>query len=176
MFGTELSTAPSAQALSGLIKEMLALITQDATGDSLAIMAEADLTLPQVVTLQALRTGGPRNVSAIAGLLHLSLPATSHLIDRLVAVELVERSEDPGDRRQKRIAITPAGAELIDRLGQSRSHEFEQAVAGLPERLQGELAVVLGKVVTRLRQQAGQGTGQAGADNEVGEVDHDTVA
>ncbi len=141
-----------AQRLSGLIKEMLALLTQGATGDSLAIMAEAELTLPQIVTLQLLCDAGPHNLSAIAEHLNLSRPATSHLVDRLVALRLVRRDEDPDDRRHKQVRITPAGARLIERLAQSRSGEFEAAVAELSPRLQGELAAVLEEVVAQLRQ------------------------
>jgi DNA-binding MarR family transcriptional regulator len=155
---------------------MLSLMTQSATGDTLAIMAEADLTLPQIVALQALRSTGPRNLSSIADLLNLSRPATSHLVDRLVGMRLVERDEDPEDRRHKRIQITRAGAILMDRLGQSRSNEFEQAMANLPDRLQGELAAVLEKVVEQLRQRLGRETRQVATDSTGGRDHNDLTA
>lgn len=138
--------------LSELIRELLALMTQGATGDSLAIMAEAELTLPQIVALQALGSGGPRNISAIAALLGLSLPASSQLIERLVRRGLVERSEDAADRRQKRVGITVEGARLIERLGQSRSGEFEAAFASLPGAVQDQLAAALRAAIEQLRQ------------------------
>ncbi len=147
--------ATPTQTLSQLIKEMLALLTQGATGDSLAIMAETELTLPQIVTLQWLCETGSHNLSAIADHLNLSRPATSHLVDRLVTMRLVRRDEDTDDRRHKRIQISPAGERLIERLAQSRNGEFERAMAELSPRLQGELAAVLEEVVAQLRQRQG---------------------
>jgi DNA-binding MarR family transcriptional regulator len=174
--GIDMSEATYPEALSRLLKEMLSLMSQSATGDTMAIMAEEDLTLPQVATMQALAATGPRNVSSIADLLNLSRPATSHLVDRLVSMGFVSRAEDPADRRQKRIEITAAGAGLIDRLGQSQRGQFAQAMAGLPEQLQDELADVLAEVVQQLRRRLTRETRQVGQVSVGEEVVHDSVA
>ena len=78
--------------------------------DTLAVMNEVGLTMAQMVALHLLTHLGPVSVSSIAACLKLSPPATSHLVDRMVVAGLVGRTEDPVDRRHKRIAITRPGA------------------------------------------------------------------
>src|SRR3954468_21600806 len=89
--------------LSALVNELLSHVHRRSAGDSLAIMTEAGLTMPQLVTLHMLAHAGGRSVGGIAGCLQLSAAATSHLLERLVQAKLVARTEDPDDRRQKRL-------------------------------------------------------------------------
>src|SRR5262245_64900012 len=106
--------------LAKLIEEMMSHIHRRSADDTLAVMNEAGLTMAQVVALHLLTHLGAVSVSSIAACLKLSPPATSHLIDRMVVAGLVGRSEDPVDRRHKRIAITPEGRELIERAQEER--------------------------------------------------------
>ncbi len=135
-----------------LIRELMQLVNQRSAGETLAIMNEASLTLPQFVTLHLLRQSGPRSISAIAASLHLSMPATSHLVDRLVRGGFTTRHEHEADRRQRLIRITPAGRRLLERIAHSRAREFSVALSTLPARLRRQLAGVLEEVVARLRQ------------------------
>ena len=96
--------------LAVLIEEMMSHIHRRSADDTLAVMNEAGLTMAQMVALHLLTHLGPVSVSSIAACLKLSPPATSHLVDRMVVAGLVGRSEDPIDRRHKRIAITDDGA------------------------------------------------------------------
>ena len=52
--------------------------------------------------------------SALARTLMLSPAGMTNRIDRLVASGLVERQPDEDDRRSLRVALTPAGRELVD--------------------------------------------------------------
>jgi DNA-binding MarR family transcriptional regulator len=98
---------PGRPGLGHTIRSWWMLMAEASLGEDLAIMAETGLTLPQVLTLFKLHDQSPQCVSSIAAVLHLSQPATSQLLDRLVQEGLVDRTEDPGDRRRKRLAITP---------------------------------------------------------------------
>ena len=89
---------------------MMSHIHRRSADDTLAVMNEAGLTMAQMVALHLLDPPGPMSVSSIAACLKLSPPATSHLVDRMVVAGLVGRTEDPDDRRHKRIAITRRGA------------------------------------------------------------------
>src|SRR5690242_6869135 len=117
--------------LSALVNELMSHIHRRFAGDSLAIMADAGLTMPQLVTLHMLAHAGGRSVGTIAGCLRLSPPATSHLVDRLVRAKLIVRTEDPEDRRQKRLAITDAGRSLVEKLNSERSREVSVVLARL---------------------------------------------
>src|SRR4029434_786246 len=81
----------------------------------------------------------------------LSPPATSHLIDRMVVAGLVGRSEDPIDRRHKRIAITATGRELIEGTNDRRTREFTRILSSLSGEVQAQFGKALPRVVTELK-------------------------
>jgi DNA-binding MarR family transcriptional regulator len=137
--------------LAKLIEEMMSHIHRRSADDTLAVMNEAGLTMAQMVALHLLTHLGPVSVSSIAVCLKLSRPAASHLLDRMVVAGLVGRSEDPVDRRHKRIAITPRGRELIESTQEERSREFTRVLTGLSSGLQAQFGKVLARVVSELK-------------------------
>jgi DNA-binding MarR family transcriptional regulator len=136
--------------LSELVNALLGHIHRRSAGDSLAIMIEAGLTMPQLVTLHILAHAAGRSVGNIAGCLRLSPPATSHLVDRLVKAKLVVRSEDPDDRRQKLLSITESGRSLVERINSVRSREVSVVLARISPALRRQFAEVLERVVEEL--------------------------
>lgn len=136
--------------MGALLGELLKHVNRRSAGETLAIMNESGLTLPQLVTLHILEQAGVRTISAIAAALRLSPAATSHLIDRLVTGGFVGRIEDPQDRRQKRVTITSAGRRLVDRVQRERTREMTQAVAGLSPEVCREFGRVLSRVIGEL--------------------------
>jgi DNA-binding MarR family transcriptional regulator len=146
----KLATAPRAAEVGALIGEMMSHIHRRSAGDTLAIMNEIGLTMAQLVTLHLLDHAGTRSISAIAACLRLSPAATSHLVDRMHTVALVERIEDPSDRRQKRVSITAAGRRLVDRVQRERSREIAEVVARLSAEVRGQFSRVLVRVIKEL--------------------------
>jgi MarR family transcriptional regulator, organic hydroperoxide resistance regulator len=136
--------------LSELVNELLSHVHRRSAGDSLALMTEAGLTMPQLVTLHMLAHAGARSVGTIASCLRLSPPATSHLVDRLVRAKLVVRTEDTEDRRHKRLAITEGGRSLVQRINSERSREVSVVLARLTPALRRQFAEVLERVVEEL--------------------------
>ncbi|HVZ75194.1 MAG TPA: MarR family transcriptional regulator [Polyangia bacterium] len=141
----------SVEEVGDLVGDLMGLVHRRSAGSTLALMNEAGLTMAQMVALYVLDHLGPQTVSAIASFLNLSPAATSHLVDRLVGSGFVGRTEDPVDRRQKRVAITRAGQALAARVHQERAREFGSALALLAPELQTQFARVLGRVVEALR-------------------------
>jgi len=72
-----------------------------------------DLTLVQFGCLLALSDGTVRTVGQVSATLGRSMSATSRLLEQLVRRELVERAEDPDDRRSKHMTISAAGRRLL---------------------------------------------------------------
>lgn len=136
--------------LSALVSELLSHVHRRSAGDSLALMTEAGLTMPQLVTLHMLAHAGARSMGTIAACLRLSPPATSHLVDRLVKARLVVRAEDPEDRRQRSLAIAPRGRALVERINSERSRELSGVLARLTPALRRQFAAVLARVVEEL--------------------------
>lgn len=120
-----------AQRFERLLAELMAAIHRHSAGETLHIMSEAGLTLPQMVAMQRLHHGGACTVTGLGEALRLSPSATSHLVERLVERGFVARSEDPVDRRQKRVEIAEGGRALLDRLNASRLVELEGALGAL---------------------------------------------
>lgn len=133
-----------------LVGEMMSHVYKNSDGLTLLLLGEKGLTLPQFVGLKILHYAGPQSVSAIAGCVKLSAAATSHMVDRLVGMGMVERAEDPDDRRQKRVAITPAGRDWFMRVEQEQTREFANVLGQLSADVQKQFAGTLRKVVREL--------------------------
>jgi DNA-binding MarR family transcriptional regulator len=79
-------------------------------------LAEHDLVLIHHGVLAALHDFGPLSQQQLAEALDFD---KSHLVARIDLLEsrgLVARTQDPADRRRNRVALTPAGRKLADRL------------------------------------------------------------
>jgi DNA-binding MarR family transcriptional regulator len=71
------------------------------------------LSAGQLRTLTHLHFQGVHQVSDIGDDLGVTTAAASQLVDRLVNMKLLKRTEDPDDRRVKRITITDSGRALV---------------------------------------------------------------
>jgi DNA-binding MarR family transcriptional regulator len=119
-------------------------------GDTLALMTEAGLTLPQVLFLTRLRQAGESTPSELAERLNMSPPAVSQMVDRLFKLDFLTRREDAGDRRRKRLAVTPAAERMLDKLVRARAAEYAKGTARLSPGLRRELGAALAKAVREL--------------------------
>jgi DNA-binding MarR family transcriptional regulator len=137
--------------LAQLIEEMMSHIHRRSADDTLAVMNDAGLTMAQMVALMILEKLGPISVSSVAACTKLSPAAASHMVDRLVVAGLAGRTEDPSDRRAKRIAITDLGRELIQRSREQRTREFTRILDRLSREVQSQFGRVLARVVEELQ-------------------------
>jgi DNA-binding MarR family transcriptional regulator len=76
-------------------------------------------------------TGGEQSIGELAHELGLSLPAASKLTRDLEDHGLVERREDPDDRRRTVVALSPATSKRVRAWLERRSKPLEQALARL---------------------------------------------
>ncbi|MBX5470547.1 MAG: MarR family transcriptional regulator [Thermoleophilaceae bacterium] len=108
------------------------------------------LSLSQLKALQALATadGLEMSLKEMGDALGLSLPAISRAVDGLVQRELVTRTEDPNDRRSKRVAATAAGRALLDELTVLRLADLEAFVETLSPRERRQLEQAVTSIVT----------------------------
>jgi DNA-binding MarR family transcriptional regulator len=93
---------------------------------------ELELSFTQIKAAQFLAEAEePLSLGAIGDHLGLSLPAVSRAVDGLVKRELCTRTEDPADRRSKRIVITKRGRRLYERVHEIRAAGIREFVEGL---------------------------------------------
>ena len=78
---------------------------------------QLDLTMAQLKGLLAL-ADSPMTIGQLAEALGSGKPTASILVERLVQLGLVERAEDPLDRRRTIARVTAQGEELVTRLRQ----------------------------------------------------------
>jgi DNA-binding MarR family transcriptional regulator len=88
-------------------------------------MDESDLSPSQVNILMRLHFRGMCDVSEIGEQLGVTNAAASQAVDRLVGLGLIERTEDPDDRRAKRLTLTQKGRTLIEQGIEARSKWIE---------------------------------------------------
>jgi DNA-binding MarR family transcriptional regulator len=72
-----------------------------------------NISMSQVGTLFHLSHKGTLGVTDISERLGVTSAAASQMLDRLVQNNLLERSEDPNDRRVRQIRLTPQGHTLL---------------------------------------------------------------
>jgi DNA-binding MarR family transcriptional regulator len=113
-------------------------------------MDETGLSFSQLNVLMRLYHGGNSGVSEIGEQMGVTSAAASQSIDRLVLLGLIERAEDPEDRRAKRLGLTQEGLTLIEKGIEARS----QWVEGLTDALTPEQQSMTISALTLLTQAA----------------------
>ncbi len=104
-------------------------------------VAGPGLSVPQFRVLAFLgRNPGP-SLSAVADHVGVAKPTASVMVDRLVQRGLVTRSGNPDERRRVVLALTPAGAALLER---ARTRTRERVVERLGTLRRSELATLAG--------------------------------
>jgi DNA-binding MarR family transcriptional regulator len=97
------------------------------------------LSMSMIGTLFHLNRRGHTGVSDLSQHLGVSSAAASQMLDRLVEEGLIERTEDPDDRRMKKISLTEKGCRIykdslsarmrwLDELGKSLSDQEKETI------------------------------------------------
>jgi DNA-binding MarR family transcriptional regulator len=109
------------------LEYILARIIQD----FMQFMHQTGLSTPQINALLHIYHMGECPLSEIGALADSSKPAASQLVERLVQQGLVERSEDPLDRRNKILRLTEKSLGLIQN-GVTSNHFLLKLMTSLP--------------------------------------------
>ena len=148
--GVKADAAPGAAALPELIRQWSRLVWATRVRPMYRRLLEHDLSLAELVVLRQVQRGG-LTVAAAADCLHLSPSAASRAIDGLVRDGLLRREENPDDRRQKLITMTPEGQHLIGEMEAIFAERQRQSVAVLDEEEQEVFGRLLARMVAAHR-------------------------
>jgi DNA-binding MarR family transcriptional regulator len=140
--------------LTEVVREWSEVFMHRSMRDFKRFMDETDLSFSQISVLMGLKHGGNSGVSGIGDQMGVTNAAASQAVDRLVHLGLIERTEDPEDRRAKRLALTPKGRTLIEKGIQARS----QWIEGLTDALTAEQQSMIVSALTRLTEAASKTT------------------
>jgi DNA-binding MarR family transcriptional regulator len=112
---------------------------------------ETELSLPQFGILMRLYYRGGCGISDISRHSGVSGAAVSQLIERMVEKQLIERSEDPLDRRAKQLVLAPKGRDLVQASIGERYRWVEELVSNLTSDEQENVSKALPSLVKSLR-------------------------
>lgn len=75
-----------------------------------------DLTMAQAKLLYVVMAAGELSLSEIASQLRVTASTASGAVDHLVGLGLISRTDDPANRRQLRVSVTPLGRQTIEQI------------------------------------------------------------
>jgi DNA-binding MarR family transcriptional regulator len=88
-----------------------------------------DLTMSQTKALYLVLAAGPLRMSEFAHRLGVTNSTATSLIDRLVDLQLIERHEDPSDRRQVVITTTTQAESIVERFRELNGRRMREMLA-----------------------------------------------
>jgi DNA-binding MarR family transcriptional regulator len=91
-----------------------------------------ELGFTQLAALYAVAGSVTLTVGDLAEQLGRSPSATSRIVTALTRRGYLERAEEPADRRQRVLALTPAGSALLTGVDHARAEQFLAVVRPLP--------------------------------------------
>ncbi|MCC6145941.1 MAG: MarR family transcriptional regulator [Anaerolineaceae bacterium] len=117
--------------LPEVIHEWSKVFMQRSMRDFKRFMDTTSLSFSQINILMQLLHCGNSKVSEVGKQLGVSNAAASQAVDRLVGMGLIERTEDPQDRRTKRLVLTQKGQAVIRKGLEERSKWIEEVTKSL---------------------------------------------
>ena len=133
MDGTEAthtsSAKPIERALAGyaqIVELMSAMRTPE--------FPDPHVTMAQMRVLMLLSAIGEARMSDLAHQLGIAPSTLSSLVDRLVESGLVNRKDDPRDRRSVVVALAPAGTRILDQFNELGADALRSLLEQVPAR------------------------------------------
>jgi DNA-binding MarR family transcriptional regulator len=90
-----------------------------------------DLTMAQAKLLYVVTSGGSLTMSDVAARLGISVSTASGAVDHLVQLGLLARVEDPTNRRQVLVSVTPLGTQTLEQMRDLGSRHMTILLADL---------------------------------------------
>lgn len=107
------------------------------------VEVEDVVTLPQLRVLVMVASRGPMNLGAVARGLGVHPSNATRACDRLVHAALLSRSDDPADRRNLVLELTPDGRDLVARVMDRRRRAIVAVLDRMTEAHRRALVPVL---------------------------------
>jgi DNA-binding MarR family transcriptional regulator len=100
-------------SLVPVLQEAFAIFRRRLMGNLFVYAKNNGLTMPQFGAMFHIFHSGGCGVSDIGNDLGVTNSAASQMLDRLVQIKLINRTEDPLDRRGKLVVLTDRGREIL---------------------------------------------------------------
>jgi DNA-binding MarR family transcriptional regulator len=110
---------------------------------SRSLAGNENVTLAQYRTLVVLQSRGPQSAQSLAAELGVAPSTVTRMCDRLVGKGLVKREAVAENRREVRVLVTPAGADIVGAVSRRRRRELRRIVSAMTDRERGTLVRAL---------------------------------
>jgi DNA-binding MarR family transcriptional regulator len=127
------------------------LVSYNDGGEALRAIDRHGLSFVQFKLLMELYAADPEApyIQELSETLGASTPSLSRAVEGLFRKELVSRSEDPDDRRRRRISLTAQGREVMDQFYLSRVAGVIEFAAGLTDEQREAFDLAVGGLLER---------------------------
>jgi DNA-binding MarR family transcriptional regulator len=112
-------------------------------------LGELRLGFTQLAALYVLADGSTTTIGELAEAIGRSPSATSRLVEGLVRRRLIERREEPEDRRERSVVLTQRGQAVLRVVDRARADQFLTAVRPLPTAERALVAMGVAALATR---------------------------
>ena len=99
--------------------------------DSARFVKASGFSMPQFFLLMHVHRRENCGISDLSEHLEITNAATSQLVDKLVQAGLLERAEDPNDRRAKQVSLTSQGKGFIEKAIAEHSRWVDELAVAL---------------------------------------------
>jgi len=135
------------QRLRALPSWLLGQVSHEARRTVGEVLAKAGLHRSQYALLAALEEFGEQSQTALSERSGLDRSDVVRWVDDLVGQRLVERTQDPGDRRRNVVSITDRGRERLKHLDAQLKRAQTELLAALTVAERARLVEMLGRVL-----------------------------
>jgi len=115
------------------LREWMDTFVHRSMHDSARFVKASGFTMPQFFLLMQVHRHEHCGISNLSEHLEITNAATSQLVEKLVQARLLERTEDPNDRRAKQVSLTLVGEEIVKKAIAERSRWVDDLASVLDE-------------------------------------------
>jgi DNA-binding MarR family transcriptional regulator len=133
--------------VAGCLELLFERLVHVGEAEMMEVLAHQDLSFTQARVLFTVANGQPMAINELAVQLGQSVGAAGRNVDSLVRSGLVERNENPVDRRVRLVSVSAKGQEVVDHHVRARRHVLRAFAEQLPEEQSARLLDALRPIV-----------------------------
>ena len=118
---------------SETVRQWMDTFMHRSMGDWTRFVKFSGFSMPQFMILMHVHYKKPCGITDLSEKMEISTAAVSQLVDKLVQAGLLERAENPNDRRAKKVALSPKGKQLIEKGIEERYRWVEELEKSLSD-------------------------------------------
>ena len=138
--------------LVATLHEWFGIFRRRMMGSFFTYARDKGLTMAQMGAMFHISQKGACGISDIGTDLGVTNSAASQMIERLVQLKLITRSEDLADRRVKQIVLTDIGQQILQESSKANQDWLENLVQTMTVQEQVQVRNALGTLIDKSRQ------------------------